>query len=72
MRGAKRQGILRIIDGTYVKLPDIGSLLRNCKRRRRKSRGRQKVPERIPIEIRFGEDVAIVDPIAKEHFLKKR
>ncbi|MFS0576674.1 IS4 family transposase [Sporosarcina sp. 179-K 3D1 HS] len=54
----------------YSFLP-ISRLLANCNRRLRKSKGRQKVPERIPIEIKYGEDVAIVDPIAKEHFLKK-
>ena len=49
----------------------INKLLSNCNRRLKKSKGRQKIPECLPMDVQYGEDVAIVDPIAKEHFLKK-
>lgn len=50
----------------------ISQLLATCKRRLRKSKGRQKVPESVPLEMDYGNDVAIVDPITKEHFLNKK
>ncbi|MHA6260948.1 IS4 family transposase [Sporosarcina sp. CAU 1771] len=49
----------------------LTKLVANCNRRLRKSKGRQKLPERIPIPIQYGEDTAIVSPITKEHFLNK-
>ncbi|AMQ07107.1 IS4 family transposase [Sporosarcina psychrophila] len=49
----------------------ISQLLTTCKRRLKKSKGRQRLPDSKPIEIRFGEDFAIVSPITKEHFLRK-
>lgn len=38
----------------------ISMLLKTCRRRLRESKGRQKLPECIPIDIQYGEDVAIV------------
>ncbi|MBO1006023.1 IS4 family transposase [Pseudogracilibacillus auburnensis] len=40
-------------------------------RPKKKSKGRQKVPGKIPIQRDFGVHVAIVNPISKEHFLIK-
>lgn len=49
----------------------INQLLKSLNRRLKKSKGRQKVPNPKPKEIRYGEDFAIVKPITKEHFIKK-
>ena len=49
----------------------ISQLITFMKRRRRKSKGRQKVPIPKEKEIRFGEDYAIVRPLSKEHFINK-
>ena len=49
----------------------INRFLKCLNRRLKKSKGRQKVPNPKPKEIRYGEDFAIVSPITKEHFLRK-
>ncbi|MBD7986409.1 transposase, partial [Sporosarcina sp. Sa2YVA2] len=49
----------------------IKSLLQDFNRRLRKSKGRQKIPNAHPKEIRYGEDFAIVSPINREHFINK-
>lgn len=46
-------------------------LLTTCKRRLKKSKGRQSLPDSKPTEIRFVEDFAIVSPITEDHFLSK-
>lgn len=55
----------------YIYKP-ISQLFKYLKRRRRKSKGRQKIPIPKPIEIRFGEDYAIVRPISKQHYINKQ
>lgn len=55
----------------YIFQP-ISQLLKSCNRRLKKSKGRQKLPECIPIKIEFGEDFAIVSPKTKEYFLNKK
>ncbi|MCG7346590.1 IS4 family transposase [Sporosarcina sp. ACRSL] len=47
-------------------------LLQDFNRRLRKSKGRRKIPDAAPKEIRYGEDFAIVSPISKEHFINKK
>jgi IS4 transposase len=49
----------------------INTFLKTLNRRLKKSKGRQKLPNCKPKEIRYGEDFAIISPITKEHFLKK-
>lgn len=49
----------------------IKRLLKCLNRKLKKSKGRLKVPNPKPKEIRYGEDYAIVKPITKEHFLNK-
>lgn len=52
-------------------LKSWGEVQREFNRKRRPSRGRQKIPDRPKKEIKFGIESAIVSPISKEHFLKK-
>ncbi|MBS4219169.1 IS4 family transposase, partial [Bacillus sp. FJAT-49711] len=40
-------------------------------RPQKRSKGRQKVPSKIPIPRIYGENVAIVSPISKDHYVKK-
>ncbi|MDW0115022.1 IS4 family transposase [Sporosarcina saromensis] len=49
----------------------IRKLLNYVNRKLRKSKGRQKVSKEEEKPINYGEDSAIVDPINKEHFIKK-
>lgn len=49
----------------------IQRLLKDFNRRLKKSKGRQKVPNPKPKELRYGEDFAIVSPISREHFINK-
>ncbi|MDW0112980.1 hypothetical protein QT711_07265, partial [Sporosarcina saromensis] len=46
-------------------------LLNYVNRKLRKSKGRQKVSKEEEKPINYGEDSAIVDPINKQHFIKK-
>jgi hypothetical protein len=49
-----------------------GEAAKEFNRPRKKSKGRQKVREKIPILRNYGEDVAVVSPISKEHYEKKQ
>jgi len=49
----------------------LNKLLASFNRSLKKSKGRQKLPECIPILMDYGENVAIVSPITKEHFTNK-
>lgn len=49
----------------------IRKLLNYVNRKLRKSKGRQKVSKEEEKPINYGEDSAIVDPINKQHFIKK-
>jgi len=49
----------------------ITKLLASSNRRLKKSKGRQKLPECIPILMDYGENIAIISPITKEHFTNK-
>lgn len=62
-------GFLRVFR-LYMFNP-ISQLLITCKRRLKKCKGRQRLPDSKPIEIRIGEGFAIVSPITKEHFSRK-
>ncbi|MGN7388943.1 IS4 family transposase [Sporosarcina sp. SAFN-015] len=55
----------------YLFVP-VKKLLQDFNRRLRKSKGRQKIPNAQPKEIRYGEDFAIVNPINSMHFINKR
>lgn len=49
----------------------LNTMLKDSKRKLRKSQGRIKLPECIPKPIHYGENDAIVLPISKDHYLKK-
>lgn len=54
----------------YFLMP-LKRLLQCFNSKKKKSKGRQKVPIPKPKAIKYGEDFAIVSPITKDHFIEK-